>query len=189
MAKQAGTAKKTGNKPRGKGSPHTAIEDRPAIIERICALYESQNSTIESCCESCGIGYRSFHLWCSENAEFAERYKKAKKWADNFWFEEVLRPKAMRASEVLLQVNEIIDEKTDDIVWQGIRVKDDEGNPMTKKTVTRSWQLPNATIAIFAMKGMFPDRFTPDETPKNITVTFTDDAKHGFAEPGEPETE
>lgn len=144
---------------KGQKKPEYSPEERADIVERVCQLYESQNSTIESCCDAVGISRPSFNLWCAQFSEFGERYKKAKTKADDFWFEEVLRPKAMRASELLLDEREIEEEKIDDIVWAGVKIKDDNGTPMTKRTVTRSKQQPNATIAIFGMKGVFPDKF------------------------------
>lgn len=186
MAKQAGTAK-TGIKPKGKGSPHTAIEDRQAIVERICELYESQNSTIASCCEACGITDRVFYLWLAQNSEFSDLYKKAKKKQLDFYWEEVLVPLAPRSFVRLLMGETKTETKS-----EGENKPDDEGNisfVVKRETITKSEILPNAAVTIFAMKGVYPEKFSPEDAPKSITVTFTDDAKHGFDEPGEPETE
>jgi transposase-like protein len=134
-------------------------EQRADIVERVCALYESQNATVESCCNQCGISQAVFYLWTAQFVEIGERYKKAKIKADDFWFENVLVPKAKRASELLLEEREIEESKDEEVVHQGLKSKDDNGNPLTKKTVTKSKQQPNATLAIFAMKGAMPDKF------------------------------
>lgn len=182
MAEQAEDAKKkAGRKPKGIGSPNTPPQDRPPIIERICELYESQHSTIASCCEANGISDRVFHLWLAQNSDFSERYAKAKKKADNFWFEEILRPKAMRASEMLLEEKTVEEIVITDLTFQGYLTK------QKKKTVTTSVRQPNATIAIFAMKGAFPEKFVESDTPTHINVTFTDDAKQELNAPGEAE--
>lgn len=144
---------------KGEKKPEYSQDERANIVERVCALYESQNATIESCCQAEGISKSAFNLWCTQFGEFGERYKKAKTKADEHWFEEVLRPKAKRSAELLLELREVVDEKEDDVFFQGIRSEDDNGNPVKKKTVSKSWQLPNATVTIFSLKGAMPDKF------------------------------
>lgn len=156
---------------KGEKKPEFTQEERADIVERVCALYESQNATIESCCNAEGISGRVFNLWCAQYAEYAERYKKAKVRAEESWFEEVLKPKAMRAAEMLLDVTEVIEEKADEVYWQGVQSKDAEGNPLIKKTVSKSWQLPNPAVTIFAMKAAIPDKFKDNVSLSgNITV-------------------
>lgn len=144
---------------KGEKKPEFTPEERADIVERVCALYESQNATIESCCQACGISRQSFSLWCAQFSAFGERYKKAKVNADEYWFEEVLRPKAKRSAELLLEIHEVVDEKEEDMFYQGVMTKDDDGNPIKKKVVSKSWQLPNPSVTIFAMKGALPDKF------------------------------
>jgi hypothetical protein len=144
---------------KGEKKPEFTQEQRADIVERVCALYESQNATIKSCCDSIGISIASFNLWCAQFSEFGERYKKAKSAAGENFFQNVLIPKAMTATEMLLMEREIEEFKDEDIVHQGVKSKDDNGNPIRKNTVTRSKQQPNATTAIFIMKAAFPDKF------------------------------
>ena len=134
-------------------------EERADIVERVCALYETQNSTIESCCAACGIGQASFYLWCSHYGELGERYKKAKAAASNHFFENVLVPKAMTATEKLLTEREVTDRKHDEVIFNGAKMLDEDGNPVVKVTTTTAMQQPNPTTAIFIMKAAYPDKF------------------------------
>ena len=81
-------------------------EEKVELVSKVCDLYQSQNSTIESCCEAVGFSYRSFHLWCTSNAAFAELYKKAKQNQDLEYWENIIRPKAKRALERLIEGEE-----------------------------------------------------------------------------------
>ena len=129
--------------------------ERKELTEMICALYESQNATIESCCEACGVPERTFRLWLSQNAEDAERYKKAKEVQDHNYWHEIIKPKAKTALQRHLEVEYA--EREVDVVYQGVLSKDEEGNPVKQRT--REFVLPNPTITIFSMKGLYPGMF------------------------------
>lgn len=136
---------------KGKSKPEYTHEQKAQIVERVCLLYESQNVTLESCCNAAGVSVRAFYLWVSENAQFAERYKKAKVKQDDFYWD-LLREKGKTALERLIEG----EEKTE--------VKEEGSNVggkfiMAKKTTTTTKILPNATAVIFAMKGEYPERF------------------------------
>jgi hypothetical protein len=125
-------------------------EQKLEIAKRVCDLYESQGATIESCCEACGISARTFYYWKSCFAEIAEMYKKASEKSDEiFW--EVLKPKVKRALERLVEGERKVETK-----------KELGSGPLgatEKETVTESEILPNSTVAIFAAKGLYPDKF------------------------------
>lgn len=181
MAKQAETAKKKTKA----FQPLVPPEERLRIIEKICELYESQDATIESCCVAVGISDRTLRLWVAQDAVLAARYKKAKERQLNFFWEEVLVPLAPRSFARLLK-----GEKKVKVEEQGANTIDNEGGSVfvvKKVTTTTDEILPNAAVTIFAMKGIYPERFAKDDTPSDIHVTFTDESKHGFDEPGEPE--
>jgi hypothetical protein len=130
-------------------------EQRAEIVERICLLYESQNATIASCCQACGITDRTFLLWVAADSALSERYKKAKSVQDDNYWESIIKPLAKTALQKHLEVEYA--DKDVDVVYQGVPVKDKEGNPAKQRT--REFVLPNPTLTIFAMKGVFPKRF------------------------------
>lgn len=138
---------------KGESKPEYTEEQRADIVERVCNLYESQNVTIESCCEAVGISQAIFYLWTAKYGEIGERYKKAKSRAEDHWFENVLKPKAIRATELLLEQREVEESKTEELAHQGLKTGD------SRTIITKSIIQPNATAAIFAMKGVFPGVF------------------------------
>lgn len=136
---------------KGQAKPQTKPEERGAVVERICALYETQHATIESCCQACGISEACFRKWMSENEGFAERYKKAKSVQDeNFW-EEVIKPLSKTALQKLLEGGTRTEKKNE----QG----ENANGAFTKDTESEIEVLPNPTAAIFALKGLYPDKF------------------------------
>lgn len=157
---------------KGEAKPEYTPEQKAEIIERICELYETQNATVESCCESAGISNRAFNLWVGQNAQFAERYKKAKQKQDAHYWENVIRPLAKTSLQRLLE-----GEETQDVE---IRDLSDKGLPTGFKATTtkQSRTLPNPTAVIFALKGEFPERFADrsevnlkTEQPQLLTIT------------------
>lgn len=131
---------------------HFSDDERFAFVQRVCELYESQSATIQSCCDAAGISYRAFRLWCTQNATYAEMYKKARDRQDIAYWEDVIRPKAKKSLLRLINGEEYIE------------TKEETGtSPMgaIEKTVTTTKViLPNATAVIFAMKGEYKDRFS-----------------------------
>lgn len=129
------------------------IEERRKISERVCQLYETQNATIASCCESAGVSIRAFNLWVSEDAEIAERYKKAKQTQESNYWENIIKPLAKTSLQRLLEGEETKDVIEKDLSFQGSLTGDKE------KTVKRGKASPNSTAVIFALKGLYPDMF------------------------------
>ena len=172
MAKQAESATKNTRKKRGKkvgvASPHTTEKERARLVEMVCELYESQHATIKSCCDACGITSRSFNLWCAQNSQFSDRYLKAKQRAQAHYWEELIVPAAESAFLRLLKGETKQETKQEGRIVNGTIITG-------KTTITKSEVLPHATVTIFAMKGLHPERFKEDGNTK-IEVTFTDDA-------------
>lgn len=139
---------------KGESKPEYTPEQKAGIVELVCELYETQNATIESCCQSAGISKRAFSLWVGQNTQFAERYKKAKQQQDAHYWEEIIRPLAKTSLQRLLE-----GEETQDVE---IRDLSDKGFLTNQKatTVKTSRTTPNPTAVIFALKGEYPERFT-----------------------------
>lgn len=137
-------------------------EQKREIVERVCELYETQNATVESCCEAAGISDRLFRLWLGQNSELSERYKKAKaKQDDVYW--DMLRPLAKTSLQRLLEGEETEDVELKDLSFQGFLTN------QKAKTVKRSKTQPNPTAVIFALKGLYPDMFA-DRSLVNMKV-------------------
>jgi hypothetical protein len=127
-------------------------EERLAYVTNVCELYESQNATIESCCKAAGISYRVFRLWCTQNADYASMYKKARDNQDKAYWEDVIRPKAKAGLIKLLEGGV----KTETTTEEGV-------GPMgaVSKTVVKvSELLPNVTAVALAMNGEYKERFS-----------------------------
>jgi len=149
---------------KGTSKPEYSQEERAAIVERVCELYESQNATLESCCKAAGISYQAFNLWVVQNGDFGERYKKAKAKQDVHYWQDIIKPLTKTSLQRLLE-----GEETEDVE---IRDLSDKGLPTgyTAQTVKRGKTQPNATTVIFALKGIFPDMFAE----RNIIDLKTD---------------
>lgn len=158
--------------PKGKSKPQYSHDEKRAIVEQVANLYASQQSTLASCCEAAGISYGAFYLWITENEEFKEIYKKGReKNEEIFW--DKLRPIANSAMKRLLEGEYWQEETEADAVFKGMPT----GEKIT--TVKRGKVLPNATVTIFAQKGLNPDKFAErqkveTENKTEIQVSITD---------------
>jgi len=145
-------------KKKGDSAPQHTEEEKIALAKMVCDLYESQNCTLESACESVGLPQSTFYLWKTQIGEIGEYYKKCKENADKFYWEELLKPKLKRSLERLVDGFDESQEVEEDVYWQGVLVKDSEsGLPLKKNKVTRSRVAPNPTSVIFGMKVVFPE--------------------------------
>lgn len=144
--------------------PQYSFEQKREFVERVCELYESQNATLESCCEAAGISRQSFSLWVVQVSEFGERYKKAKERQDAHYWQNVIKPLAKTSLQRLLEGEETEETQIMDLHFKG--------EPTNKKatTIKRGKTQPNATTVIFALKGIFPDMFAD----RNIIDLKTD---------------
>lgn len=146
-------------KAKGVSAPQHTEEEKIALAKQVCDMYQSQNCTLQSACDAAGIPMRTFHLWNAQIAEIAEAYKKAKEKADEFYWQELLRPKLKTSLEILVEGFPEEQEVEEDVYWQGVCVKDPEtGMPIRKNKVTRTRVAPNPTSVIFGMKVVFPER-------------------------------
>lgn len=154
---------------KGKAQPKHNKAEKLDIGFRICELYESQWCTLESCCESVGISPRSFYLWCVQLSELAQRYKKAKDISEQNYFEELLKPKAMRSLQKLVEGFDDERNVTKDLSFQGLLTGGKE------VVITKTTVAPNPTSVIFAMKGAFPGKFRESlDTTLVQTIAVTD---------------
>jgi len=146
----------------GKQIKHTP-EQKAQLVDAICQMYESQQVTIESCCESHGIGYRTFSLWVVNNSELAERYKKAKEIQENDYWESIIKPLQKRALQKHLEVEQAHEQS--EVVYQGVKAKDEFGQPLVQHST--KYVLPNPSVLIFSMKGTYPDKFSDKQEVKH----------------------
>mgnify|MGYP003511604530 FL=1 len=151
--------------PVAKGSPKPEYtqEQKAEIVERVCELYESQQATVESCCEAVGVSYRAFHLWASQYADFAERYKKAKETKEVDYWENIIKPLQKRALQKHLEVEQMHEQS--EVVYQGVKAKDESNNPILQHSTKDV--LPNPSVLIFSMKGTYPDKFADRQEVKH----------------------
>lgn len=146
---------------KGQSQTHYTDEDKTRLGKLVCELYESQGATIESCCKSVGISDRLFRLWAVQVSEVSEAYKKAKAVQDQvFW--DRLKPIAKTAFERLLTGETKTETKTEN--------GNGANGPFEKESITKSEILPNPTVTIFAMKGVFPDMFV-EKTQAEVNHT------------------
>lgn len=172
-------------------------DEKMEIGVRICEMYESQQCTIESCADANGITGRTFRLWCAQISDLSERYKKAKERQEADFWENVVKPLNKRAIERHLSVE--FAEEESDVVYQGVKALDGDGNPVKQRT--KKWVLPNPSVTMFVAKGMFPGKFLqPTEQTVNINdkseflklpletrlavLEIINKGKHDVADPG-----
>ena len=180
--KQAENAKKKGGPVKGMAKPQPNEEQKKEIVTSVCAMYESQYCTIESCCEACGISIRGFRLWLAQNAEYAEIYNKSKERSTSLFWEELVKPKSETAFIRHLDN------------YAQVSVKEEKGESDGKrrdiKTTLTKEVMPSPVIVLAGMKASHPDKFKDDDGDKSIIITFTDDAQNDFMpDAGEPDSE
>ena len=137
---------------KGKPKPQYTKKQKATIVNKVCNLYASQYATLESCCDASGISVRAFRYWVAEDADFAELYKKAKATQNDYYWEELVKPKAKSALLRRIEGETKKEVKRDGEMVNGKFV-------MKKKTETTSEILPDTTMTIFAMKGLYPEMF------------------------------
>lgn len=162
---------------KGQRQTHHTEEEKIEVAKKICDLYASQNATIESCCDACGIGDRTFRLWAAQIPEVAELYKAARTKADDTFFD-MLRPKVRNALERLVNGHEYTETKK-------------ETGEMPTGSVDKTTEVgviiqPNPSAVIFLSKGIWPEKFAErkqvehsgeiksGEPKKTIEILFRD---------------
>lgn len=135
---------------KGQKQVHHSDEEKLEVARKVCDLYASQNATIASCCETCGISERTFRLWAVQIAEVAAIYKAAKVKADETFFD-MLHPKVKHALERLVNGHSYTETKIEKgEMPTGLVDKTTEVNVIIQ---------PNPSAVIFLSKGLWPERF------------------------------
>lgn len=125
------------------------------IVDRICALVETDNYTIPEICKYVGIVPSTYHKWLNEKEDFSDAIKKAK---DNF--DEIMKCEAKRSLRKLIQGYEVDEVKT-------VYSENKEGKPRIKeRTVTKKHYQPNTVAVIFALKNLDPDNWRDKQEVK-----------------------
>lgn len=148
-------------------------QEKAEIVEKICQFYESQNCTLESACQAAGIGDRTFLLWRSQNADFAERFKKARTVQQAEYWETIIQPKAASALQRLLQGEKVFEKKVKRELVKGPN-EETASLKETELVEVEKEILPNASVVIFVTKGLYPERFT-DHIKQDTTVQVVQD--------------
>lgn len=150
---------------KGKANPQHTEAQKIELGKKACDLYASQQATIASCCKAVGISDRSFNLWVVEYPELADYYKKSKERQDLDYWESLIKPLAKTALQKHLEA-EILEEHKEVV---------SEGRLTGEVQKTTKTALPNPTITIFALKGLYPGMFSdkvehsgPDGAPIEI---------------------
>lgn len=148
-------------------------EEKADIVEKVCQFYESQNCTLESACQAAGIGDRTFLLWRTQNADFAERFKKARNVQQSEYWETIIQPKAASALQRLLEGEKVFEKK---VKRERVKLPGAEETALveTELVETEKEILPNASVVIFVTKGLYPERFT-DHIKTDATVQVVQD--------------
>lgn len=132
-----------------KRTHHTDVE-KLEVARKVCDLYGSQNATMESCCEACGITDRTFRLWAAQFSEISELYKAARIKADETFFD-MLQPKVKHALERLVNGHTYTETKIEKgEMPTGLVDKTTEVNVIIQ---------PNPSAVIFLSKGLWPEMF------------------------------
>ncbi len=135
---------------KGKPQVHYTEEEILEVSQKVCDLYASDEYTIASCCEACGVSDRLFRYWVVKYPEVSEMYKKAKDMQDKIFFEMLIPSAAKKSLIRLIEGEEYTQEKKET----------DEKGKVIKTTKTDMRVLPNVTAVIFAAKGAWPDTYT-----------------------------
>lgn len=138
---------------KGTSKPEYKQDEKEKIVKFICDLYESQHCTLASAAEAAGIDVKTFLLWRTQNPDFAELFKKAKEGQKQIFWQDIIRPKSDAAITRLLEGERKSVKKT-----KGVRLADGT-LAVTEQTVTEDLVLPNASVAIFVTKGLYPELF------------------------------
>jgi hypothetical protein len=132
--------------------------------QAICDLYATGKYTIEGCCESEGVQYRTFYSWTREAsgyfiAEISELYKKACE-EKNTSRKKALQERRETIGEKALTA---IEKKIEGWTWTETTREGDK----VVKTVDK-FQIPDTASLIFSLVNAFPDEF---QNRQNTDIT------------------
>lgn len=140
------------------------------IVERICALIESDDYTISEICKQVDIHIDTWFDWKNNKTEFSEAIKKAE---DKRL--ELFKQAARSGLLTLLKGKEYEEVSTEYV--EGKPDKDGNTKPKIKsQKKVKKFILPNPTSVIFALKNLdsdnFPELMRGEITGKNGTQLF-----------------
>jgi hypothetical protein len=128
--------------------------------QAICDLYATDKHTIEQCCESIGVPYRTFFSWRYENsngyiAEVAELFKKADETRNESRKRSIEERKLIIGEKALVALEKKIEGWAwDEITREG---KDKEKGKVLK--IVSKFNIPDTASIIFAATNAFPNEW------------------------------
>lgn len=184
MAKQAGNAKDS-NEGKGKrvykNNPRHSPEQKAEIVRSINRMW-SDGHKIEDACFAHNISHKTHWVWRNETAELSQDYKTA--------CIERHQVREDRIKELTFSAFEraLMSEVRERTIREG--AEDDNGVFKAKKIVKfQEFKDPTWNAIKTGLETYYPEQFKKEDGPQEMVITFTDDAKHGFNDPGEPDSE
>lgn len=157
------------------GQVYHTEEEKKIIFEQVCEIYRSQSCTLESACQACGISDRTFYLWRTQNAEFAQIYIQAREIGRSLHWEQKIQPLVDRGMLLHLQGGE----RTEKTIKRELKDrKQDDGTVIQEMEIVERAEkiieyLPHPGVLMFAAKGLEAGRFI-DKSETKVKVS-TDD--------------
>jgi len=140
-----------------KHSTKRSESEKSELVKKICDHYQQHNQTIESVCDGFGITYRTFVIWCNDNSDYSDAYKKAKEFGTQVR-KDLLREKATHGIELLIDGFHVTETEVDEMF-------DKRGNLIGKRVRTKKrFVAPNPTAIIFALKNCDPKNWNDQVT-------------------------
>ncbi len=145
---------------RRNGSTTFTDAEKIDLVNKILDDYRTGQFTIDSCCKTHGISYRSFQNWCEINSEFASLFKEAKKKSFNAG-RDWLKEKVLNAMQQLITgfwIEEPEEETT--------TIKNKKGEVV--QTITRvkkkkKYFAPTTAAVIYSLKNLDPENWNKAE--------------------------
>jgi len=133
------------------------VPERIVLATKICKLYETDEYTIESCCEKVGLNYDTFYNWITESKsgylkEIKDLYKKAQDTKRKLNNKKLVRL-ARTALQKKLSFYEWVETTTETIGDKIVKIK----------TVNR-FIIPTPTDIALALNNL-DDDFNPEVSP------------------------
>lgn len=126
------------------------VEERVEVAKKICDLYATDEYTIQSCCSSEGIDYRTFLNWTEEgnkqyDSQISELYKNSK-----------LRKRKASNSELVKLARRALKKKLDMMTYKETTTIEEQGAITNTKTVTKT-VIPSAADIALALNNLDDD--------------------------------
>jgi hypothetical protein len=127
------------------------------IVDKICALIESDDYSIDEVCKMVGINTWTFYEWKKKDKSFVKRIEEADEKRLNLF------KKSARSGLLTLLNGKEYEEVTTEYVDKKVGKNNDGTDayaPRIKSMKkTKKFILPNPTSVIFALKNLDPDNF------------------------------